>query len=383
MSFTVIAAVCFVLGVALARRMAPNVGVYRPADRSRFWWFCLLGGWFLNYGLSPLYRIPSISAASDKASAVWMLGVLLGLRAAMQRGNLPRVGIWFGALMVYPVLMLLFGGFLSYGSAAAIIVCSALTISTRSYWRVAAGIVFLTFFSLSLFVVYFAHRNDIRHYVWGGAPLSARIGSTAAMVRDFEWLDLNNQRHLHALDARLNQNYFAGLAAERIRLGRANYLYGGSVWEGVLALVPRLLWPDKPVFAGSPAIVSKMTGLTLSSTTSFGIGNLMEFQINFGLPGVVIGFLLLGWLIGFLDRKAAFAEREGDFGHTILFFLPAIALIEPNGSIIELCGGAAAALVGAFIWKTIWEFGSQRSERRRAEAHIGRESSAYRHQPAS
>ena len=61
-----------------------------------------------------------------------MLGVLLGLRVAFQRGDYKRIGIWLGALMVYPVLMLLLGGFLSYGSAAIIIVCSALTISTRS-----------------------------------------------------------------------------------------------------------------------------------------------------------------------------------------------------------------------------------------------------------
>src|SRR5258708_40178398 len=55
MRFTAIASVCFVLGVALARRSVTKIGVYGPADRSRFWWFCLLGGWLLNYGLSPLY----------------------------------------------------------------------------------------------------------------------------------------------------------------------------------------------------------------------------------------------------------------------------------------------------------------------------------------
>ena len=54
-----------------------------------------------------------------------MLGVMLGLRAACQRRDLKRIAIWLGALLVYPVLMLLLGGFLSYGSAAIIIVCAA------------------------------------------------------------------------------------------------------------------------------------------------------------------------------------------------------------------------------------------------------------------
>ena len=38
----------------------------------------------------------------------------------------------------------------------------------------------------------------------------------------------------------------------------------------------------------------------------------MEFYINFGLAGIIGGFTLLGWLIGFLDLKAASAERRGD-----------------------------------------------------------------------
>ena len=42
-----------------------------------------------------------------------MLGVMLGLRAALQHRDLKRVVLWLGMLMVYPVLMLLFGGFLS------------------------------------------------------------------------------------------------------------------------------------------------------------------------------------------------------------------------------------------------------------------------------
>ncbi|MDP9159517.1 MAG: hypothetical protein M3O09_04725 [Acidobacteriota bacterium] len=250
--------------------------------------------------------------------------------------------------------MLLLGGFLSYGSAAIIVVCATLTISTQRYWRVVVGIVVFSFLSLSIFVNYFQHRNNIREQVWGGAPLEARVDSVLDIIRDFEWFDSSNRRHLLALDARLNQNYFVGLAARRIQMGQSEYLYGETVWEGVLSLVPRVFWPNKPVISGSENIVLKMTGLRLSLGTSFGVGNVMEFQINFGTPGVIIGFLTLGWLIGKLDLRAALAEREGDLGRSILFFLPGVALIQPNGSIVDFTGGAAAALVAAYGWKWIW-----------------------------
>jgi hypothetical protein len=267
--------------------------------------------------------------------------------------------------------MLLLGGFLSYGSAAIIIVLSALTISTRSYRRVIAGIALFLFLSFSIFVNYFHHRNEIRDQVWGGAPLDVRINSVLDTGRDFEWFDLSNREHLIALDQRLNQNYFVGLAARRIEQGEAHYLDGESVWDGFLSLVPRVFWPEKPVYGGSPQVVSKMTGLRFNRDTSIGVGNVMEFQINFGMPGVIVGFLVLGWLIGTLDLKAAVAEGRGDLGRLILFFLPCVALIQPNGSIVEITGGPAAALVAACGWQWLWTHrpGHQTPMRKGTDAH--------------
>jgi hypothetical protein len=174
------------------------------------------------------------------------------------------------------------------------------------------------------------------------------------MFSDFELFNPWDPNQAIALDQRLNQNLFVGLAAERIQRGEATLLQGRSVSEALIALIPRVVWPDKPVVAGSPMIVSEMTGLKLSPTTSFGIGNVMEFQINFGTPGVILGFLLLGWLLGKLDLKAAVAERRQQYGQAMLCFLPAAALIDPQGSMVEMASGSAAALVAAYVWRWAW-----------------------------
>jgi hypothetical protein len=355
MLFTVIGSVCFVAGVWLSLSTNPKVSLRPSVDRPQFCLFCLIAGWLSVLIPSPLYAIPSVGAAVDKGGAIWMVGVLLGLRGAVQDRDLKRTMLWLCALMVYPVVMLLFAAFLGYGSAAIILTCSALTVSTRSYWRVLAAIAIFTFVSLSIFVNYFEHRPDIRSKVWSGAPMEARIESVVNTVNDFKWFDASDRHHLADLDQRLNQNYFVGLSARRIQQGQATYLYGDSVWEGLLAVIPRAFWPEKPVTAGSPMIVARMTGLRLSQNTSFGVGNVMEFYINFGVPGVVVGFLILGWLIGKLDYKAALAENRGDLGTTIYAFLPAVALIDPGGSLVEMSGGAAAAFVGAFLWNLAWK----------------------------
>jgi hypothetical protein len=360
--FTAIGAVCFFGGVMLARhstaigslQFAASGSTLVTPDRRRFALFCLLGGWLFVYGLSPLHNVPSLSAAVDKGGAIWMLGVILGLREALLQRSLLSVALWLGALLVYPILMLLLGGFLSYGSAAIIVVGSALIISARSYWRVGAGLVVGTYLGLSIFVNYLENRDAIREEVWGGAPLQERIDTILGVASDPHWFDPADPLDLIALDTRLNQNFFVGLAAERIEAGQIDYLYGRSIWESLLALVPRAIWPEKPVVAGSPKIVSEMTGLQLSETTSFGVGNVMEFQINFGIPGVVGGFLLLGWMIGMLDRGAAAAERRGELDRAILFFLPAVALIQPGGSMVEMASGAAAAILAAQGWKWVW-----------------------------
>jgi hypothetical protein len=122
---------------------------------------------------------------------------------------------------------------------------------------------------LTIFVNYFASRNNIRNVVWGGAELEDRVDAVVNAGANFEWFDPSNRLHLRALDARLNQNYFVGIAAERLDHGYVDYLYGRSLWEALLSLVPRALWPDKPVFGGSGDIVREMTGLSLSTTTSW------------------------------------------------------------------------------------------------------------------
>ena len=188
--FTAIGSVCFVVGVWLAHSGTQRAPIVRSAPHPRFWLFCLLGGWLFTYGLSPLSQIPSLGAAVEKGGAVWMLGVMLGLRAALQRGDVKSAAMWTGALLVYPILMLLLGGFLSYGAAAVIIVGAIAAVSTVRSSRVVILAVVVTYVGLSVFVNYFQHRDEIRDAVWGGAAMSQRIDASLGMFRDFEWFEL-------------------------------------------------------------------------------------------------------------------------------------------------------------------------------------------------
>jgi hypothetical protein len=362
--FTAIAASCFLFGVWLSHlQQAPPVRAAAP--RAQFWNFCLFGG-ILVTTISYLTGVPTFGAILQKGGPIWMFAVMLGLRSAMLRRDVIATWRWLFILALYPTLMLLLGGFLSYGSVVAMIVLSALAVTARSAFRVTIGTLALVFVGISIFLGYFQNRDAIRGAVWGGRDTEARIQASMNAVNDVQWFDPGNSAHLWALDARLNQNYFVGLAAARIESGKSEYLYGKTLWEGALSLIPRALWPDKPIKAGSGDIVSEMTGLLLSKETSFGVGNVMEFHINFGVFGIVIGMTLFGVVIGRLDRRAAEFEIKGELGKAVLYFLPCVAIIQPNGSMVEILSGGGAAIVAGMGWGWAWQRWPKPKDRRYA-----------------
>lgn len=349
---TAVGSLAFVAGVTLADFRAVAVPP-RPANRTTFARFCLVGGAAATV-LSFLFAFPSIRAIIERGGLLWMLAVVVGLRGAVIRRDRVATWKWLAALAVYPVMMLIFGGFLSYGIAAVITVLSAATVVAYSGWRITVACLLASVVGISVFLSYFENRSEIRGAVWGGASIETRVGVSVGAFRQVTLFNPANDAHLAALDARLNQNYFVGLAAARVSNGAATYLHGRTIIDGFLAVIPRVFWPDKRITSGSGRIVAEMTGLELSRNTSFGVGNVMEFYINFGIYGVIIGFLILGLILRTLDRKATETYEGGELGSSLLFYLPAVALIQPNGSMVDMIGGAASALIAAYGWRWAW-----------------------------
>jgi len=354
---TAIGVACFVIGIWLTRRGGVARAPMALWPGTKFLVFCVLCGWIVTFGLYPfLVRIPTVGSLVDNGCKVWMIGIMLALPVHLRRHQYGAVAFWLAAMLVFTLWKLVFGGFLAHSVRANLICLAPLVVLTRKSWRVWLSMAALIYFGMSLFVSYFLIRDDIRDKVWGGSALEQRWDESTRIVREFQWFDLRNPEHLEALDARLNQNYFVGLSAERLREGAVEFRKGETLVDGVLMLIPRAVWPDKPLTGGSPKIVAEMTGLPLDEGTSFGVGNVMEFHINFGIPSLVIGFLLIGVVLGKLDYLGAKAFQEGNYLRLIALLLPAIALIQPGNSFIEQVGGSAGALLAAWFWCSLWQF---------------------------
>lgn len=357
-----IAACSFLVGLLLFQHGDPLSRCWGrlPAWRRRrsrpvppFWRFSLVCGLGFSFLLLPWLAIPSLGAVVSTGSAVWILGCLLAFRhcSQQQKSHLPG---WILAALVYPLLTLVLGGFLSYGTAALINTLAVLLLGARSLARALLAYSLALLLALCVFTTYFQHRDDLRDAVWGGAPLQPRITVLSSIVRDVHLFDPWDEQDARATDERLNQNYFLGMADQQLRNGSRAPLAGRSFWDALTALIPRLLWPDKPITAGSGTLVADATGLTLSETTSFGVGNVMEAYLNFGVIGILLFFTGFGYALAWLDCTAFLAERVGNYPLLLSTFLPAVALIQPNGSFVELTGGAAAAWLAAWFWSWLW-----------------------------
>ena len=362
---TSIGALCFVVGVWLARlKGEPRVKVALWPG-TNFLLFCVVGGWIVTFVLYPfLMHIPTVCSMVDNGCRLWIIGIMLALPVHLFQRNMPAVGFWLAAMMVFSVWMLVFGGFLTHSVRANVLCLSPLFVLTNRVWKVWAVILISIYLGISFFVSYFIIRDEIRDKVWGRKSLEERWNVSSRIIREFQWIDFQNPKHLNALDQRLNQNYFVGLSAVRLQRGVVSYRQGQTLVDGALMLIPRAIWPNKPLRGGSPKIVAEMTGLLLEKNTSWGVGNVMEFYINFGMPSLVVGFLAMGFVLGKLDYWGALAFQQGNFLRLISTALPAFALVQFEGSFVEQVGGAAGGALAAYFWCSLWRFLEEKAGRR-------------------
>ena len=90
-------------------------------------------------------------------------------------------------------------------------------------------------------------------------------------------------------------------------------------------------------------MVSEYTGITFAEGTSVGMGQVMEFYVNFGTAGVVVGFILLGMLIRFLDMRIAERLQTANWPQFALWFGVGPATLQPIGQLLEITSSMAGA----------------------------------------
>lgn len=289
-------------------------------------------------------RIASGASIASAGVNLTVVGLcLLGFNSLRQGSN-QRLRVLLGTLTIPSVTMLVMG-FVGYGVTALVQIFTYVISFSRIrwwYWPVGALVFWGT---LSFFVTYMAGRNEIRSVVWKQATLYERLEVVTNRFANTEVFSLTNNQHLYAIDTRLNQNALVGRCVEYMQTSRKEYAQGKSLYIAAVAWIPRILWPTKPAFGGSGSLVADYTGMTFEANTSVGVGQVLEFYLNFGITGVAVGFLFMGFVIRFWDKKAITSLGRSEYWEYVKYHLMGVCALQPGGMLAEVVASSAAAWV--------------------------------------
>jgi hypothetical protein len=295
-------------------------------------------------------RLPTFRALVTTGSMLMVVGFGLKCWNAWISGRPVQSWLWLAATGVFPVATVAAQGYLGYGLAAMVMVFGFFVSFHRLRWKAVVIAVALAYAGLSVYVTYMRDRDNIRAAVWGGATTAERFALVETAIRSFEWFDWREEEHLERINIRLDQNLLVGAAVRHVRAGRAELAQGATFVEAALAVIPRAVWPDKPIVAGSGDVVSRYTGFTFGEETSVGVGQVLEGYINFGSTGVVVGFFVLAVLVILADRKASVHLGHRDARGFLLWYLPGLSLLQVGGSLTEMTAMATGSWVVALAF---------------------------------
>jgi hypothetical protein len=307
----------------------------------------ILFGIFFYIVLSPfIYKIPSVGTFVQSGWSLLISGLCLLCWKSWNYEKKRKIMRWLLLALFFPFFTTFRLGFLGFGANALITCLVFVTSFYKPRWKLFLIGAVCVYMGLSVFVTYFRDREEIRATVWDDqSSTKERMAQFTNLVTTFEFLNPMDDTHLKSLDMRLNQNALVGAGVENLVSGNVKFAQGETIRDAILALVPRAIWPDKPVQAGSTDYVTRFTGILFAEGTSIGVGQVLEFYINFGTVGVVCGFIILGMTIAFFDIAAGYRLQKGDWQGFTYWFLPGLGLIQAGGSLVEVTSTVAASIV--------------------------------------
>lgn len=271
--------------------------------------------------------------------------ICLGAYHARRTGK--GIKIWLLISILIPMYYFVVLGFMSYGfmyeSAILAFWMTQLKKNEIGYFKTFFISCLILYVLLQGFVVWFSFRDEFRRLIWQGVNGSI-FDTIIKALSEATLLTPWNNPALDMINLRLNLNLFIAKMLEWHGLHPYLKLSGSSLYIIPLVFIPRFIWSGKPGKGGSD-FMREHTGIPLSEASSFGTGSVFEFYVNFGSVGVLVGFMILGFCIGWLDRRAAEELRLGNYFKFTQFYVIGVIAIDPLMRPFFIANGALMAWI--------------------------------------
>ena len=342
----------FALGCGTFRRPRRRItsGCLTPSQYSRYekkalTILCVIG--ITSFALHYMHiSFPMSHALLGSGRNLAAVAICLGAYRARRRGK--AITIWIALASLIPLYYIVVFGFFSYGFIFAIIITSfwLAQIRRKSPMSKLSAPLFgfaAIWLIFTAFVGWLSFRHEARRIIWSKTGGSLWEVTKKAFL-ETELFSLWNFASLDLINIRFNMSILIGRMMEYHQMFPDLKEWGSTLIVIPLALIPRFIWPDKPATGGSD-FVTAHTGIMFSNGTTIGTGSVFEFFVNFGYPGVFFGFIVLGWLISRIDRRAVHHLINGDFFRFSRLFIVGIVAIDPLIRPFFIVNGALIAWI--------------------------------------
>jgi hypothetical protein len=274
-------------------------------DRHRRLALIIMALGFVFYMIVPWARSVAtvLSVVSNGMLLAYTGAYLLVLNGVWSR-DAGRLAWGIGATVLVVLVNVLTTGFVGHG--VMILFCALCVSRLHDRFSMAAlvHVGALILGGLILYTIWIEGRGLVRSAINSDRPVEERMEALVEATQNEDAFDVFSQRQAERIQQRLDQSR---LFTQAILWTPAvqPFADGATLYDAVLALVPRALWPAKPVVAGGRDFITQYTGVVFhySIEVSVGLHPIFEFYINYGLPGVLGGLFFFGILCGVLDYQ--------------------------------------------------------------------------------
>jgi hypothetical protein len=250
-----------------------------------------------------MFRFNTVRAVWSQVTLLVETGLVIMCVHGILSQNPRRIRAAFLILMVAGAFRVVAAGFFGGTAMTGLFLCSLIFMARGISPRAWVYLGLALYLMLIPYGIWISGRSKLRAAIMANASLLERAeafdfeGDSPLLFNLFDPDDVKRIQH------RIDQSHL--LAAVIVHTpAKEPYAWGETMTENVLiALIPRFIWPSKPLASGGSEFVSRYTGMTFDKKTSVGVNYLFEFYVNFGPIGTVIGLLLLGLACGVLEYK--------------------------------------------------------------------------------
>jgi len=212
--------------------------------------------------------------------------------------------------------------FLKLSTGLLYVVIAPAAFSTAIYLQIRKKVPLLIFvFSLPLVVILNMSKHEFRLNTW-----KADAPGSASFMRALSFIELSGENLLNIFSSKTADTKSEAVSSTINRIGSNSTCaiaidltpkkipyWNGETYKGLItSWIPRFLWPEKPVEGVGQSWGHRYGFLDSTDTnTSYNLPWVIEFYINFGPSGVVLGMFLVGILYRLLVESLSSAMISG------------------------------------------------------------------------